>query len=309
MISGNREIMTETENAIAKYHGSEAALVYGSGYLANLGLISCIGKRHSVFLYDEHIHASLIDGMRLSFADRFKFRHNDTTQLKTLLEKNKGKRCYILTESVFSMEGDKAPLEEMAALSSEYGAGLIVDEAHALGVFGDKGEGLCPVSINGTEIFARVYTYGKALGRHGAAICGSKTLIEYLINFSRPFIYTTASAPAFFLELKKAYAFLPDVTERKQLQSVICLFRKKAKALNLSGFRISENDSAVQYLLCGNRNKAINLSKLLEDHGISVKAILSPTVAIGSERLRICLHSYNSESEIDKLLDLIRNYH
>lgn len=300
LISGTSTSHIETESMIADFHGSESALLFNSGYTANLGLISSIGDRHSVFVYDELCHASIIDGMRLSKAKRHKFKHNNTESLKGIIENIKDERLFIIVESVYSMDGDLAPLEKIMELAIEFDAELIVDEAHALGVFGGKGEGLCPSNILGKDVFARVYTYGKALGLHGAAVVSKRNLHDFLVNFSRPFIYTTAM-PSHQAELiAKAYSLLPDAEERSFLKKNIFLFSRVAEKFNRD-IKMVCNPSAIQYFPVSGNLNARNLNSELIRKGFETKSILSPTVREGEERIRICLHSFNTESEINSL--------
>src|SRR5690606_18769580 len=187
------------EDYIKEFHGSEAALIYNSGYDANIGFFSSVPQRGDIILYDELVHASIREGIRLSHARAFKFKHNDLQDLDSLLLKYNSKQdnldqryIYVVTESVFSMDGDTALLEGLTNITDIQGAYLIVDEAHATGVFGKKGQGLVQHLDLQKRVFARIITFGKAMGAHGAVITGSKLLGDYLINFSRSFIYTTA---------------------------------------------------------------------------------------------------------------------
>ncbi|MGF1925868.1 MAG: aminotransferase class I/II-fold pyridoxal phosphate-dependent enzyme, partial [Bacteroidia bacterium] len=182
LLSGNHLYTEEVEKFIADYHRCPAALLFNSGYDANVGLLSSIPQRGDTIITDELIHASLIDGARLSHAERYRFKHNDLADLESKLRNSKG-ICYVVVESIYSMDGDQAPLTEICKLCSTYEANLIVDEAHAIGVFGENGEGLIQQLSLEANVFARIVTYGKALGVHGAAILGSNVLRNYLINF------------------------------------------------------------------------------------------------------------------------------
>ncbi|MBL4654010.1 MAG: aminotransferase class I/II-fold pyridoxal phosphate-dependent enzyme, partial [Flavobacteriales bacterium] len=191
LLTGNSIEAEELEAFIAEYHNAEAGLLYNSGYDANIGLLSCVPQRGDTVIYDELSHASIIDGIRLSRAESFKFKHNNLEHLETRLKSAKG-NVFVVVESVYSMDGDFSPLQELINLKQKFDFNLIVDEAHATGLFGKKGEGRCVELGIQNEVFARVHTYGKALGCHGAIVLGSETLRSYLINFSRSFIYTTA---------------------------------------------------------------------------------------------------------------------
>ena len=196
LISGNHKLYQITEDCIAHFHQSEAALVFNSGYDANLGFFSSVPQRNDVILFDELCHASIRDGIQMSHAKSYKFQHNDVADLERLLQKlstesHQPSTFFIVTESVFSMDGDSPNLPELVKISEQYNGYLVIDEAHALGVFGEQGEGLVQSLGLQDHIFARIMTFGKGLGCHGAAILGSAELKNYLVNFARSFIYTT----------------------------------------------------------------------------------------------------------------------
>jgi 8-amino-7-oxononanoate synthase len=298
LLTGNSAIARDCEKQLARFHKAEKALLFNSGYDANTGLLSCVPLRGDLVIYDELCHASIIDGVRQSFADNFKFRHNDVEHLERLLERNTSyDTIYVVTESVFSMDGDCARLQEIASLCKKYHAFLIVDEAHATGVYGTKGKGLCNELHLEESCFARVYTFGKALGTHGAAVAGNAQLIDYLVNFARSFVYTTALPPASVAGIMAGYALLNDSKQIKMLKKNIELFNKLT-----TGFvsKINSNSAIHCFLLPGNEN-VIWASEILRKKGFDVRAIKSPTVKAGSERLRVCLHADNSEAEIRKL--------
>ncbi len=298
LLSGNYPYTEETEQLIADFHGSATALLFNSGYDANVGLLSSIPQRGDTIITDELIHASLIDGARLSHAERFRFKHNDTKDLEQKLKNAKG-ICYVVVESIYSMDGDMAPLTEICELCLSYQANLIVDEAHAIGIFGDKGKGLVYQLALQNKVFARIVTYGKALGVHGAAILGSQTLRDYLINFSRSFIYTTSAPLHQIMAIKCAYQLLQQNDYQKQLIEKITYYNHLIE--NTSLYRIKSN-SCIQTILFNSDLAAKNAASFLQSKGFDVRAILSPTVAEGQERLRICLHLYNTEKEIINLI-------
>lgn len=299
LLTGNPESAAAIEAQIAHFHQAEAALVFPSGYAANLGLYSCIADRNDTLIYDGLVHASIRDGIRLSNARSFSFRHNDLDDLRLKIRNGKGKRI-VAVEALYSMDGDLAPLTQLAALCQEEGTQLIVDEAHSLGVYGSKGQGLlAPLELEHLPI-ARIYTFGKSMGIQGAAIVGSQLLKEYLVNFSRPFIYTTGLSPINWIAIEAAYNQLEDShTERQQLQDNIHLFCQFAQEQNLpvSGF-----SSPIQSLIVPGNEKVKQLSKQLLAAGFDLRPILHPTVAKGKERLRICLHAFNTEQEIQQLV-------
>ncbi len=220
LISGNSPYAVELETWLASLCKAEKALVFNSGYAANTAILSAVPQKGDTILYDEYIHASLKEGARLSFAGRFAFRHNDLNDLERRLQKATG-TVFVVAESVYSMDGDWAPLREMLDLCEKYGANLIWDEAHSTGLWGTDGNGLaCEMGLQ-DRIFARIYTFGKAMGVHGACIAGSQTLINYLINFARPFIYTTALPLHSLVSIREAFHFLdkqfPSLRGKKQL--------------------------------------------------------------------------------------------
>lgn len=298
LITGNSILAEETEKQIAKFHHAETALLFNSGYDANTGLLSSVPQKRDLVLYDELCHSSIIDGIRQSFADSFKFRHNDVEHLQRLLERNAhAETIYVVTESVFSMDGDCALLKKIAALCKKQNAYLIVDEAHATGVFGKQGRGLCNELGIEKDCFARVYTFGKALGTHGAAVVAGKELKNYLVNFARSFIYTTALPPASIASISAAYKLLQSDKNKNALLKNIKLFN--SLTANFSG-RIASESAIHCFLIPGNEN-AIRASENLQKKGFDVRAIKSPTVRAGSERLRICLHATNTADEVKKL--------
>jgi 8-amino-7-oxononanoate synthase len=304
LISGNSLLHQQTEKLIAKFHKSESALIFNSGYDANLGLLSCVPQLGDVILYDELIHASIRDGIRLSSAKAFKFKHNSLTDLETKLTKQTG-TVYVVVESVYSMDGDSPELLELTKLCKKHTAFLIVDEAHAIGVIGSKGKGLCNELKIEKELFARVVTYGKAMGCHGAAILGSEELIEYLINFSRPFIYTTATSPHTIATIQASYLKLNDSIRVKKLNKVISNFNKLVTKHNLEG-KFTPSKGAIHSLVIGDITKTKKLAEKLAKNNIAAKAILAPTVPKGKERIRFCLHSYNTNKELELLFEVLK---
>ncbi len=308
LLSGNNTEVEALENTIATHHGAQAALVYNSGYDANIGLIAAIGHRHTTILYDELCHASIIDGVRLSQTQNtFKFRHNDIADLSEKLQRHSEKGpLIVITESVFSMDGDTAHLELIAPLCSAYNAQLIVDEAHATGVFGNRGAGLvCALGLQ-DQVFARVHTFGKALGCHGAVVVGSATLRQYLINYSRSFIYTTALPVHSIRAIACAYQHLASpVYTAQPLHDLIAYFRHSSNQRNITGF--VDSNSPVQAYITGSNESANHLAAQLLSAGLQIKAIRSPTVPKGSERLRMCLHTFNTHEQIDILMKVLSN--
>ncbi|MDB5119957.1 MAG: 8-amino-7-oxononanoate synthase [Sphingobacteriales bacterium] len=298
LLAGNDDFTEELESDIAQFHIADTALIYNSGYDANLGLLSSLPQRGDTIITDELNHASIIDGARLSYANRYIFKHNDLNNLEDKLKVAKG-HIYIAVESIYSMDGDEAPLIEICALSKKYNAAVIVDEAHATTIFGNQGKGLVEELNLQKEVFARIITFGKGLGTHGAAVLGSISLRNYLINFSRSFIYTTASPFTSHLSVKLAYQFLQQQNHQQLIHDRIKLFRENLRPeINLVRSR-----SAIQAIIIGGNAEAKMISLKLQADGVDVRAILSPTVAEGSERLRICLHNHNTMEQIKALTE------
>jgi len=204
LLSGHTQLHAEIEEEVATFHRAESSLIFNSGYDANIGLFSSVPQRSDTVLYDQLVHASVRDGLRLGLAKAYSFRHNDLAHLETRLRRAVG-TCFVAVESVYSMDGDCAPLREIVELVQHYDAYLIVDEAHATGVFGTEGRGRVVENSLQDMVFARLHTFGKALGVHGAAVVGSRTLKNYLINFARSFIYTTSLTPHSLVAIRCAY--------------------------------------------------------------------------------------------------------
>jgi 8-amino-7-oxononanoate synthase len=299
LLSGNSNYTEETEQYIATQHNCEAGLIFNSGYDANLGLFSSFPQRGDTIILDELVHASIIDGARLSFANRYTFKHNDLVSLEDKLKQAKG-NCYVAIESVYSMDGDTPPIADIAAIVEKHSANLIVDEAHAVGLYGF---GLVDKHLQ-SKVFARIVTFGKAMGCHGAIILGSNLLRQYLINFARSFIYTTAASHHQIAAVKMAYLHLQDsANEIAKLESNIRLFKQNLN--NTSAYPLIDSNSAIQCIVLKSNEKAKEVAGQLQSIGLDVRPILSPTVAQGSERIRVCLHSFNTEKEIILLTDTI----
>lgn len=309
-LSGNTAYAEDLENFLASFHQAEAGLLFNSGYDANMGLFSCIAKKEDVLICDELIHASIIDGCRLSYAIRFRFAHNDMDDLEKKLRHSKSNlsvgsaQIFVTVESVYSMDGDMAPLQQIVSLCKQYNAALIVDEAHATGVFGKQGRGLVNQLGLEDEVFARVHTFGKAMGCQGAVIVGSKTLRNYLINFARSFIFTTAMPLHGLITIRAAYEqLMTDDFDNTHLHQLIRHFKKGIK--KTGDVFVVESDSPVQSLIIPGNEKARNVSKQLQAAGFDVRAILSPSVQAGKERLRISLHLHNTFDQADQLKEAL----
>lgn len=308
LLSGNHKIYQQAEDYIADFHQSEAALIFNSGYDANVGFFSSLPQKGDLILYDELCHASIRDGIQLSNAKAYKFIHNDFEDLERLILRNPNTIIYIVTESVFSMDGDTPNLEELVAVSNKYNCYLVVDEAHALGVYGDKGEGLVQMLNLQEQVFARIMTFGKGLGCHGAAVLGSLELKSYLVNFARSFIYTTGLSPHSVATILIAYQFLEIEKENiKKLRGNIMHFNQQKMLLGLKPMFV-QSKSAIQSAIIPGNEKVKSIAKVFQEQGFEVKAILSPTVPEGQERLRFCLHNFNSKDDITAVLVLLSKF-
>jgi 8-amino-7-oxononanoate synthase len=300
LISGTSNAALEAEVFLAKFFHAASALIFNSGYDANIGFFSAVPQKGDTVFYDEFIHASVRDGVRLSFANSFSFKHNDIVDLEMKLAKTEGVK-YVVIESLYSMDGDFSPLVEIAELCVKSNTYLIVDEAHSCGVFGSNGRGL--VSELGLEksVFARIVTFGKAYGLHGACVLGEQDLITFLLNFARSFIYTTALPPAVYEDISRNVSH-PLVNEnRLRLNQVITFFRDSIRNVLL----VSDEKSPIQLIRIGDVGQTQNLSKILQENRLAVKPIYSPTVPIGSEGIRICLHAFNTFEEVNRLVQTI----
>jgi 8-amino-7-oxononanoate synthase len=277
LLTGNSVVAEELESHIAAFHGFESGLLFNCGYMANLGLISIL---EGTILFDAAVHASTRDGIRLSSSRAFAFRHNDLEHLESRLRKSQ-QETFICIESIYSTDGSVAPLQEIKELADRYGAHLIVDEAHAVGVWGPQGRGLVDVA------FAKVVTFGKALGAHGAIVLGSKQLRELLINFATPFIYTTALPFYSLAAIKSSYDLFPQFeNERAHIQQLMQILRSSS---HIHAVKIPGNEQAKQ------------AAGRLVDRGFDVRPLLSPTVQRGHELLRISLHAFNTPEQVRTL--------
>jgi len=299
LIRGNSRLAEELEVFLADFHHAESALIFNSGYDANLGFFSSVPQRGDTILYDRLIHASIHDGIRLSHAKSFAFNHNDIEDAKRLLNQSSG-QVYIVVESLYSMDGDFAPLNDFAKLCAETGALMVVDEAHANGIYGPMGCGLAHEEHVLAHCIARIYTFGKSIGAHGAVVVGSNMLRLYLINFARSFIYSTALPTNELLTIKCAYNFAASNPEaRQQLFNNIIYFRELASSI--PELKFLPASGPIQGLLFEGNERVKKAAEFIQQAGFDIRAILSPTVPEGSERLRICLHSFNSPEEIKNL--------
>lgn len=311
LLSGNHNLYHPVELQLAQFHNATTGLLFNSGYDANVGFFSSVPQRGDIIIYDEFIHASIRDGIQMSNARSYKFRHNDLQDLKSQIERNSNnndeQEIYVVTESVFSMDGDSPDLKGIISICNQYHSYLVVDEAHATGVFGKSGSGLLQERGVENEVFARIQTFGKALGCHGAIVLGSEQLRSYLINFARSFIYTTGLPPHALATIQASYNELLITKEIQKLHQNIMLFNQKLQETNLDHLFIKSSSAIHCCVLSGNQ-KVKRIASELQKEGYDVKPILSPTVPEGRERLRFCLHSYNTPEEISEVLQLLATF-
>jgi 8-amino-7-oxononanoate synthase len=293
LVRGHRNIFAELENRAAKWLGGEAALYFANGYAANVGVLSAVCDATYAAFIDRLAHASLVDGVRLSGADKIYFKHNDTDHLRSLLEKSSARKKIIISESVFSMDGDLAPVEQLQLLAQEFDALLYLDDAHATGLFGQKGQGLAPVSAD-----FRLATFGKALGLEGAVVVTSARVRRYLLHNARTFVFSTAPLPAI------AHAGLVAIdlvkTLRGERSAIFANAQLLCEGLLRLDYRIGSSRTHIVPLLCSSEQHALTLSERLLRRGFHAKAIRPPTVK--ESRIRFSLNAGVTTEDIVRLL-------
>lgn len=301
LVCGHSAEHEALEQELAAFTGRERALLFSTGYMANTGVVQALlGKGDAVF-EDKLNHASLLDGGLASGAAFQRYRHNDTDHLQQLLEKSAGQQKLIVTDGVFSMDGDLAPLPALAALAQEQKAWLMVDDAHGFGVLGEQGEGVVAhFGLSSQQVPVLMGTLGKAAGSFGAFVAGSATLIEYLVNTARPYIFTTALPPAVAAATRSSLRLIQSESWRRQkLQALITQFREGAQQ---RGLDLLPSFTPIQPILLGDNERALRWSRDLMAQGFWVGAIRPPTVAVGSARLRITLSAQHERVDVDALL-------
>ena len=302
LLSGDAEIFHNLEDRVAKFKHKEAALTFNSGYQANLGIISALFKKGDCIFSDRLIHASIVDGILLSQARAFRFRHNDPEHLELLLsqERNKFKNALIVTESIFSMDGDRAPLKELVRLKEKYNCQIMVDEAHATGIFGKDGSGVVEEEGLSPEIDLIMGTFSKALAGFGAYLATSRIIVNYLVNTCRSFIYSTALPPAIIACNLASLELVKDEPDRaKHLLSMAQTLRAKLKE---QGFCLLGSSQIIPVIL-GDNSRAVEFSVKLQEKGYLVLAVRPPTVPVGEARLRLCLSYNHSAENLNKLIN------
>ena len=297
LLRGHRESFSAVEERFAELKQTERALYFSSGYLANIAVLTTFPEKDDVILSDERNHASLIDGIRLSRARRVVFAHRDVEALERLLAQHRGGgQIFVVTESLFSMDGDVAPLVEYATLCRSVGAVLIVDEAHAVGIYGARGSGLIEAEGIARDVLVSINTAGKALGVGGAFVAGPSWAIEYLVQRSRPFVYSTAPPPPLAAALEASLAIVAGEPERRE--QLMRVSRALRVQFSEEGMAIPPGSSQIVPVVLGDTDRALAVAQSLQSQGFDVRAIRPPTVAPGTARLRISVNVGLSEATI-----------
>ena len=301
LLSGHTAVWEKLEEEFAQFAGAEAALYFGSGYTANLGLLTALLKKEDLVFSDALNHASVIDGIRLSGARKIIYAHLDLNALEAGLRNHARERCrkLIVTESVFSMEGDVAPVTEILTLAERYGAGVIVDEAHATGVHGPLGRGIAVRDGIVQYLAATVHTCGKALASAGAFVCGSAVLKEHLINHARPFIFSTAMPPYMAEQIRAALRI--SQTMDGEREKLLGLAKRLAAGLRSRGWDTGWSTTQIVPVMLGENEQAVSAAEFLQSKGFAVRAVRPPTVPQGSARLRFSVTCGIAEDEIADL--------
>ncbi|MDQ7728068.1 8-amino-7-oxononanoate synthase [Halomonas sp. SpR8] len=300
LVSGHLEVHDALEDALARWTGRERALLFSTGYMANLGVLQALADRHTAVFQDRLNHASLLDGAALSEARSRRFHHRDTSDLENLLGRSECAHKLVVSDGVFSMDGDVADIASLVSVSQRHDAWLMIDDAHGVGVLGENGSGCVGNAWDSAEVPILVGTLGKALGTAGAFVAGDAALIDHLIQFSRSYIYTTAQPPAIAAATLKALEIVQGEPEyRAQLNANIAYFRREA--LNL-GLPLSTSATPIQPLILGDEARTLQWAARLQQQGVYVGAIRPPTVPKGEARLRITLSARHQRDNIDQLL-------
>jgi 8-amino-7-oxononanoate synthase len=299
LLRGDREAFQDLERRFAAFKGTDAALYFSSGYLANLAVLATLPERGDLILSDERNHASLIDGVRLSAADRVVFPHGDLTVVSTHLAEaaRANRQAFVVVESVFSMDGDVAPLADYAALCAEHGATLIVDEAHAVGIFGARGSGMLEAVGLGALDCLSINAAGKAIGVSGAFVAGPAWAVEYLVQRARPFVFSTAPPPAVAGAIQASLDLI--VAEPERRTRARDLSRYARKALLAAGIAVPEDDTPIVPIQVGENEAAVAIASALQADGFDIRAIRPPTVPTGTARLRLSVHVGLDEATLD----------
>ncbi len=308
LLSGHSRVWDSLEQEFAEFAGTEAALYFGSGYAANVGLLTSILREDDVVFSDELNHASLIDGMRLSGARKIIYRHLDLSDLEAALRttSNFGGRKFVATETVFSMDGDIANIAELAALCARYDAGLILDEAHAVGVHGPSGRGIAASSELPCEVIAMTHPCGKALASAGAFVCGSATLREHLINHARTFIFSTAMPPYMAGQIRTALRIARRMNSQRE--ELLANAKHLSAQLHSQGYDTANSASQIIPVIVGANDDAVATAEFLQSEGFAVRAIRPPTVPQNRARVRLSLTTAIPATEFDRLTNCFASW-
>ena len=306
LVSGNMTLHEALEKEISRFKRKDAAIVFPTGYMANLGVISSLVSGGDLVISDKLNHASIIDGCRLSGADFRVYAHCNMEKLETILKKtSKYNRKLIVTDSVFSMDGDLAPLPDIVRIAKEYNAMVMVDEAHGTGVFGENGRGVVEYFNLDNEVDVVMGTLSKAIGSLGGYVCGDDDLISYLRNKARPFMYTTALPPAVCAaSIASINLIQEDPSLREALWNNVCCIKER---LGLLGIDMISSQSQIIPLLIGDTQKAVDISKLLYERGVLIPAIRPPTVPANSSRLRMTVMSSHTQDDLERLFKVLKD--
>lgn len=301
LVSGHSVVHQKLEEQLAQYTGRPRALLFSTGYMANMGVINALVGRRDLVLQDQLNHASLLDGGRLSQADFKRYKHVDMASLEQRLEQSSAERKLIVSDGVFSMDGNLAPLSEISTLAKKHNAWLMVDDAHGVGVLGPQGGGLVEqLGMNLKQVPVLVGTLGKSFGTFGAFVAGSEALIETLIQFSRSYIYTTALPPAVAAATLASLKIVRQESWRRdKLVQLVTRFRRGAEQIDL---QLGASNTPIQPVLINNDAKVMQVGQSLRDAGFLVGAIRPPTVPVGTGRLRITFSADHSEEQVDQLV-------
>ncbi|WP_376717201.1 8-amino-7-oxononanoate synthase [Halomonas piscis] len=300
LVSGHLSVHETLEQKLAEWLGRERALVFSTGYMANLGVIQALADRSTALFQDRLNHASLLDGAALAGARSRRFHHRDTADLERLLARSEAALKLVISDGVFSMDGDVADVTELAAVARRHEGLLMIDDAHGIGVLGDTGGG-CTEGTSPTEVPLLVGTFGKALGTGGAFVAGDASLIDHIAQFARSYVYTTAQPPAVTAATLEALKIVRDEPERRaRLADNIALFRREAASLDLP---LSDATTPIQPLTLGDEARTLRWAARLDACGVAVGAIRPPTVPDGQARLRITLSARHARADIERLLE------
>ncbi|KAI9322124.1 8-amino-7-oxononanoate synthase [Dichotomocladium elegans] len=316
LLDGNSQYAIDLECRLAAFHRAEAALLFNSGFDANSALFSTLPQKGDIVVYDELIHASVHEGMRMSRAGRrIAFQHSDVDDLDRILAAiyPTDQNVFIAVETVYSMDGDIAPLNAILRTLRKYwpnreNGHVIVDEAHSTGVYGECGRGIVSQLGLEDEIFARLHTFGKALASNGAVVLGSSTLREYLINYARPLIYSTFMAFNALASIKCAYDMLESGSTTQIQHHVHSLTRLFRETIALPSGTLLASTSPIQGIVLNGNASVRALAAYLNKRGFIVKPICSPTVPKGQERVRICIHGHNTSEQVDSLVSAVHDF-